>query len=176
MIPRSSGATGAHSLRNRNTLWGLFQRPVDRATEHQRSQRVQIESRPGGDAEVATATTQSPQQLGFVIGIRTQLVSFGRDQINGEEVVDGQPVTSQQMSEPAKQRQAADADSADRTSGGRQPVPLSRKIKVSPGRSSRRVGTPAARIHPNALQERQIDHETGIAHRMAGNTMSAPPH
>ena len=48
---------------------------------------VQAEGERRGDAEVPTASVQGPEQLGILPGAGRHLLTGGRDQIHGDEVV-----------------------------------------------------------------------------------------
>ena len=87
----------------------LVERPVDGPAQHDRADRVQVVLERGGDAEVAAAAAQAPEQLRLRAGVDAQPLPVGGDQVDRAQVVDGEPVPAHQVPEPAAQRHSADA-------------------------------------------------------------------
>jgi hypothetical protein len=67
---------------------------------------------PGGHAEVAAAATQCPEQVGVGRIVGGQQLAVSRDDLDGQQVVDGQAVLAHGVADAAAQRQAGYANRA----------------------------------------------------------------
>ena len=114
--PELVGRLGRELAQARAGPRRVLERPEHRAAEHQRPDRVQPVLERGGDAEVAAAAAQAPEQLG--LGARRRRACARPSAVTSStdaQVVDGQAVLAHQVAEPAAERQPADAGVADRS-------------------------------------------------------------
>ena len=58
--------------------------------------------------------------------------TVGGDEVDGAQVVDGEPVLAHEVPEPAAERQPADPDVTDRPAGGGQAVALGGEVELRP--------------------------------------------
>ena len=113
-------------------LGRLVQRPVDRSAEDDRPDRVQVVLERRGDAEVAAAATQPPEQLRISLGVDAPARTVGGDEVDGPEVVDGEPVLAHEVPETAAERQPADPDVTDGSSRGGKAEALCGEVELRP--------------------------------------------
>ena len=69
---------------------------------------------------------------GSRLGVDAPSLAVGGDELDGAQVVDGEPVAAHQVPEAAAERQPADADVADGPAGGGEPVALRREVELGP--------------------------------------------
>src|SRR5262245_5696405 len=96
----------------------------DRPGEDCRSNWMQVVLERGHDAEVPAAATHTPEQVGVHALARGDRLAVGRDEIDGNHVIDGGAVPARQPAKPASQRQAGYACVGDDPAYGREPVEL----------------------------------------------------
>ena len=72
-------------------------------------QVVQSQLEAGRHSEVAAATPDGPEQVGMAIGIDSQELAIGGDDVRGQQVVDRQAVLAHQVADAATKGDAADA-------------------------------------------------------------------
>ena len=89
---------------------------------HELVDRVQPELEAGGDAEVAAAAADGPEQLRMGLVVDAEQVAVGGGQLGGQQVVDGQAVPSDQQPDAAAQGEPADPDRGGVAEPGGQPV------------------------------------------------------
>src|SRR5262249_58499895 len=87
-----------------------------------------LESR--GDAEVAAASAEGPQQLGVLVGARVYDRPVGRDELCPDQVVARQPVLSGQVADAAAEGEARDAGRADDAARRHESEGLGRRVEV----------------------------------------------
>src|SRR5215208_3671428 len=74
---------------------------IDQPTCQHGSNRVETEVEGGGYPEVGASASQSPEEVWVLVCTDRHEVAVSRDQIDGEEVITGQPVLSHQPAESA---------------------------------------------------------------------------
>ena len=88
----------------------------DEAARHSGPDRMEAVLEPGDDAEVAASAAQGPEQIGVLLLAGRQDGSVGCHELDGDEVVDGQPVLRHQEAESPAEGQAGDPRRRDGTS------------------------------------------------------------
>ena len=83
---------------------------------------MQLEIERGGDAEIAAAAAQAPEELLVLLRAGGQEFSVRRDHVDGAHVVAGEAEAAAEPAEAAAQREPAHAGVRHRARGGRQPV------------------------------------------------------
>ncbi len=151
----------------------LLERPVDRAAEHERADRVQVVLEGGGDAEVAAASAQAPEQLGLAVRVDAQPFAVRGDEVDGAQVVDREPVPAHEVAEPAAEGEPADPDVADRPARGGEAVSLGGEVQLRPREAGGRAGDAAGGVDRHRLHERQVDHHAVVAHRVPDHGVAA---
>ena len=173
VMPSSSGACGAKSRTAGQHLGGVVEWPEDRSAEHHRADGVDSVFESCGNAEVAAATAQTPEQVRFGVGVGVDEFAVGGDQIDRHQVVDGQAVLAHEVTEAAAQGQPADAGVADDTAGGSQTVGLSGAVELAPQHPAGRGGPLRLLVDADCLHERQVDHQPVLAHGQTLNRVAA---
>jgi hypothetical protein len=131
------------------------------------AERMKPELERGHDPEVPAGTAHAPEQLRLLRVAGTDEPPFGRHELHGTNVVDGQPEPPLQPADAAAQRETGDAgvphdaDRADEAVRLRRDVELAeQRAAVHPCRASHRIdGHPA---HP-----REVDDQSPVRPRVA---------
>jgi hypothetical protein len=74
---------------------------------------VQAELEVHHDAEVAAAAPNSPEELGVLVGAGGEELAVGRDDVDREELVDGEPVLAHDPADPAPEGEPGQAGMGD---------------------------------------------------------------
>ena len=100
MVDSSSGAASAAATKPAmaSGVAGQHQQAA-----HELVDRVQAELEAGGDAEVAAAAADGPEQLGMGLGVDLEQAAVGGHHLGGQQVVDGQAVLSDQIARCRRQ-------------------------------------------------------------------------
>jgi hypothetical protein len=85
----------------------------------------------GDDAEVAAATADRPEQIRLMLMINRVHSTVSSDDLGGEDIVDGHPVSTAQEADPATKRELADANAPDVAEPNREPMRLERPGHLS---------------------------------------------
>src|SRR5207248_2448430 len=95
--------------------------------------RLEAELEARGDAEIAAAAAQRPEQVGVLLLVDPQQPSVRRDQLHRKQVVDRQTVLTHHPADAAAERQSADADGRHVAGAGGEPVLLRPRGVLAPG-------------------------------------------
>src|SRR5687768_8386007 len=88
----------------------VIPRPGHRA-ENDLTDGVHAKGEGGSDAEIAATTAaQRPEELGVRLRAGAEGLPLGVDQLDGEEVVAGEPILAREKADAAAEGQAGDAD------------------------------------------------------------------
>ncbi len=116
------------------------------------------------DAEVATASAQSPHEIAVLGVARSHDAAVGEHHFGGDEVVAGQPVLAGQPSDAAVERETGDAGHGDEAQRGRETVLLGGGVELAEQHPRLHAGDPPIGIDVDVLHERQIDDDPALAH------------
>ena len=119
-----------------------------------RRHRRQPELQRGHHAEVATATTERPEQILVVLLAGDQEPPVRGHHIGRDQVVAGQPEAAGQVPDPAAERQPADAGGRDDAAGRGQPEGVRGRVEVAPRRAAAGPRGPADRVRPGRCASR----------------------
>ena len=100
-------------------------------------------------------------------------LALGGDQVDSQEIVDGEAVLAHEVTEPAAQGQPADASVADDAAGGSEAVGLGGPVEFAPEHPAGCGGGLCLRVDANRLHVREVDHQPALAHRQAGDGVAA---
>ena len=139
-------------------------------------QRVQSIFQRCGDAEVAAAATQGPEQIRARVRRHVEDVAVGGHQLDRGQVVGREPVLRHQPAQAAAQRQPGDAGRRDRAARDGEPVGRSLAIQLAPQHAALRAHGTRARVDVDPLHRRQVDHQRAVDHGAAGNVVTAAAH
>ena len=127
----------------------------------------------GGHAEVAAAAAQGPEQVRVVFGAGHDDLAVGGDDLDRQQVVDGEAVLAHQPAFSAAQGQARDTGAGDHPAGGGQPMAGRRPVELFPGDPALRPYRPARRVDPDPFHRRQVDHQAAVGDGQAGHVVAA---
>ena len=153
---------------------------VNRRGDHEHSadhsgQWVKAVGERGGHAETAAATAERPEEVGMVLRVRNDDASIGGDELDREEVVDGQPVRPAEEPGTTAEGDAADTDRAGVTEPDDEPV-LARC-----GRDGACRGTPAdpgdalVDVDVDAVEMAEVEDETVLDGAVGREAVAAAP-
>jgi hypothetical protein len=147
----------------------MDERPVrDRPGE-----RVQAEAEGGRDPEVGAGPAEAPEEVRLLLVARPDLASVGRDEVDGEEVVDRQPVLALEPPHAAAEREAGDARVRDDTDRADEPDRLRLTVELAEERAAVHPGRALGGVDAHAVHPRQVDHDPVVAGREAGDAVAA---
>src|SRR5262249_21533423 len=127
----------------------------------------------GDHAEVAAAASQCPEQVGvFVLG-RLQPLAVGRDDVDGEEIVDREAVLSHQPADATAEGEPGDSGVAHDSTGGGQTVRLRLAVDVAPQRTTLHPGPAGGGIDPRGPHRREVDDDPVVANGGARNVVAS---
>jgi len=135
-----------------------------------------VELELGDDAEVPSAAADAPEQIGVLVPAGLHKFSVGGDQIDGEELIDGQPVLSHQPSDSAAERQSGDAGVGDDPPRDREPECLRLAIELSDQYPGLRPDGLCLGIDPDALHQPEVDDDAAVADGQPGEAVAAAAH
>ena len=145
----------------------LLDRPEDRPGEHGRAHGVKAKLELGDDPEVAAAAAQAPEEVGVLGLARRDELAVGGDQVDGEQLVDRQPVLSMKPADAAAERQAGDAGVGDDPARGREPERLGLAVELAPEHAGLDPRRARLRVDADPLHRPQVDDDAAVADRQA---------
>ena len=143
---------------------------------HLRAHFVQGELELGDDPEVPPSAAQRPIQIGMLgLGCGEDTAVRGHD-LCRHQVVAAETGPAREPPDPPTQGQAADAGVADHSSRGGEPVCLGGGVEFGPGGAPAAAGAPGAIVDLHVAHGAEVDHQTRLAHPVAGEIMASTPH
>ena len=119
----------------------------------------------GDDPEVAAAAAQAPEEVGVLRLARLDELALGGDEVDGEQLVDRQPVLALQPADAAAERQAGDAGVGDDPARRREPERLGLAVELAPEHAGLRPRRARLRIDADALHRPEVDDDAAVADR-----------
>ena len=119
---------------------------------------------------------ERPEQVGLGLRVDDPHLAVRGDELDLDDVVDGQPVLAHEPAQTAAQRQAGDAGRRHDAAGGRLPVDAGGPVVLVPGDATLGPGPPAARVDVDAAHQGQVDHQPAVGHGATGHVVAAAPH
>ena len=138
--------------------------------------RMQAELQPGHDAEVASPTTDRPEEVRLRVGVGAHESPVGGHDVGGEQAVDRQAVLADEEPDASSHRDPADADGAgvpepgrETVSAGRHGVLRGRESRSDPRGRTRNVDLESAHV-------RQVELDPAVGAAVPGPAMAATAH
>src|SRR6058998_1740607 len=123
---------------------------------------MQPERELDGNAEVAAAAPEGPEQIGVLFLGRVDDRAVGLHDPRPDEVVEGESVRTHQVSDAASEREPRNAGITERAARCREPVPLARRIEVLPERAAAAGRRPALWIDGHPAHQPQVDDDAPV--------------
>ena len=152
---------------------GRVERVRDQAAGDHRADRVQPVLERRGDAEVAAAAAEAPEQVRMLVGAHGQDAPVGRHELDREQVVGGEAELRHQPAETAAERQAGDSRRRDRAARDGEAVELRLAVELLPEHAALRAHRPRGGIDVDALHRREVDHQPAVGDGGAGDVVPA---
>ena len=126
-----------------------------------------------GDAEVAAATADRPEQVRLRLGVHAQELAVGRDDVGGQQVVDREPVLADEEPDAPAQRDPTDPDRPGVAEPGREPVGSDRSRVLPCGQP--RLGPRGAsiRIDRQRPHVREVEHDPPVRDPVTRSAVTA---
>ena len=125
------------------------------------------------DAEVATAASERPEQVAVLALARAHDVTGRRHDGRADQIVERQPVETDEMADAAAEGQTGDAGVAEGAARRGEPVAQARRIEILPERAAATGCRPLFRIDRDTAHQPQVDDERTVAHAVPGNAVAA---
>ena len=135
-------------------------------------QRVQAESQLRGDAEVAAAAVQRPEELGVLVLGGAHGAAVDGEQLDREQVVAGQAELALDPARTTAQGEAGDARRRDAPAGGGEAVGLASRVEVAPGGTTLHGGRASRRIDRDGVHPAQVDRQAAVGEASAGDAVA----
>ena len=110
---------------------GLGHRINQRPPEHSWADGMESELEGGDNAKVPASAPYAPEQVWVLSGTCSEDAAFGRDEIDGEQVVASKTLLMRQPTHPAPEGQAGHTGMGNDARGGGQAQGLGRTVEVS---------------------------------------------
>src|SRR5215207_2824509 len=149
---------------------------IDQPACQHGSNRVETEFQGGGDPEVGTGASQSPEEVWVLVGTDRHEVALSRDQIDGEEVITGQPVLSHQPAESATEGKSRDAGRGDQAPRGCQAEDAGLTVKLAPRHPSLSPNGVLRRIDANTFHGGEVNDHAAVDKCSPRNVVAAAAH
>ena len=101
------------------------------------------------------------------------LAAIGRDDLDGDEGVDGQAVLADEPADPATEGQAGDADRSGVAERRREPVGRDGDRVLAGGQAGLRPGEPALGIDVETLHRAEVEDDAAVIRAVAGEAVPA---
>jgi hypothetical protein len=141
-----------------------------------RADRMQSELEVGHDAEVPTAAAHAPEQIRVLVLAGLHELAVGGDDVDGDEVVDAEPVLAHDPADATAESQPGDAGVGDDAGGDGQPEGLRLTIELAEQHSGLGARPSRFGVDPSALHGPEVDEQAVVAHRQPGEAVTTAPH
>ena len=138
-----------------------------------RSHRVESVLERGGDAEVAAATSDGPEEVEILVGRGTADGAVCHHHLRRYQVVERQPVLRHEPPETAAERQAGNAGRPDHAACGREAMQLRFAVELLPEDAALGAGRASCCIDVNSLHRREVDHQSAVDRSTAADVVAA---
>ena len=136
------------------------------------AERMEPELECGRDPEVPAGAPQTPEELGFVGRGRTHEAAVGGGDLDGLEVVDGQPEVALQAADAPTEGQPGDAGVADDAGRTNETVRLGGDIELAKERAAVRSGDAGPRIDHDTAHLGQVDDQAAVRALQPGGAVT----
>jgi hypothetical protein len=134
---------------------------------------VQAELEAGDDAEVAAAAAQRPEQLRVAVSVGAQPPAVGAHDLDGQQVVDRQPVLADQVADPAGQGDPPDPDRGGVAEPGRQAALGRRGGVLAGGQAGLGPGGARLGVDLQRAQAPKVEHDPPVGGAVPGRAVAA---
>ena len=169
----SSGPFSARSRQRRGELPGAVER-VGHGPEGDRVvERVEPELEGRDDPEVRTGAAQAPEELWVLVRRGAHEAAVRGDEVDGEQVVEGQPERAHQPAHAATEREARDPCVRHDSHGTDEPVLLRGRVQLGEQRAPADAGGLRLRVDLDAAHPGEVDHDPVVAGGEPGDAVPA---
>jgi hypothetical protein len=129
----------------------------------------------GDDTEVASAPTETPEELGLLDLARRGPPAIRQHDAGLDEVVARQAEAAREPPDTSAQRKSPDAGVGDETCRCRQSMSLAALVQVTEQSTATDTNDVPLRIDHDGVEGAEVDDEPVVTHAVAGNAMSTTP-
>ena len=134
---------------------------------------VELVLEAGGDAEVAAAAAQPPEQVAVLAFGRPQHLAVRGDEVDRREIVAGPAEPPREVAEAAAERQPRAPGRGDEPEHGREPMDLRLRVDVAEEAAGLGVRHALRGIDPHAAHQRHVEHQPAFADGQTGDVVAA---
>src|SRR5438067_322544 len=153
----------------------MFHRVHDLARKYL-TDRMQLELEGRDDPEIATSTAHAPEQVGVLADTGSEHPSIGSDDLDCQQIVNGQAVLAHEPAQAAAEGQARQASSAYGAGGRGESIGLRCLHKLAKPETCLSPGRLLCWIDPDAFHAREIDDHATIADGTATDAVASTAH
>ena len=154
----------------------VVQRMHHQAGQDLRSKLVKLELEGGDYSKIAAPAAERPKQVRILRRAGPHQMALGGDDVGRKEIVDRQTEFARDPAKAAAERQPRNAGGRIDPGGQRQAEGLCLLVEVRQRGPRLDPGSPRRWIDPHRLHLRQVDHDTAVADRAAGDVVAAASH
>lgn len=148
-------------------------RPEQQHHHRHRRQGVQLQRDGGRHPEIPPAAVQGPEQLRVLVRTGVDRAAVRRHQLDGDEIVAGEPELPLQPARSAAECEAADAGGGGPAAGGRQIVGLAGPVEVAHRGSAADTRRTLHRVDDHGVHPAQVHDDPVVVERHAGDAVPA---
>ena len=126
-----------------------------------------------GDAEVAAAAAQGPEEVGMGVGRHVDYLAVSRHELDSFDVVGGEPVLRHQPAEAATECQSRDAGRRDGASGDGEPVLGVCGVQLRPRQPAFGPDRPGFGVDVGVLHLCEVDHHGAVRDASASDVVAS---
>ncbi|WP_245467045.1 MULTISPECIES: hypothetical protein [unclassified Mesorhizobium] len=142
-------------------------------SEHDRADGMQAELEGSGNAKIATAATERPEEIGICVGARFHYGTVCEHQIDGDQIVQRHPVFRHKPSKAAAEGKSSNTSTSNHASSGRKTMQLGLSIQLPPSHPTLDYGRPGGSIHVNSFHQGEVDHKAIVDHCTPSDVVAA---
>ena len=151
----------------------FLHRPRDRPGDDRRAELVELELELGDDAEVRAGATDTPEEIRVLVLARGDELAVGGDDVDGEQLVDGQPEFPHQPADPTAERESGEAGMRNDSGRHREPELLRLAVELAQKDSRLCARGPLLWIDADSLHRAEVDQQCVVGHGEAWEAVAA---
>src|SRR5439155_18116941 len=129
-----------------------------------------------GDAEIAAAAADGPEEIRMRRRVGAQQLAVGGDDVRGEQTVDGQPELAAEIADAAAEGDTADADGAGVAEADREAVRAEGGGELGRGESGLGPCDAVLDVDVQSLHRREIEDDPALGGAVTGGAVAAAAH
>ena len=154
-------------------LGRLLHGPEDGAGQHDRPHGVQPELELGDDTEVPAPAPDAPEELGVLALVRLHEPTVGGHDVDGQQLIDGQPVLAHQPSDAPAEGQSRQPGVGDDAGRNGQPEGLGLAVELAEQHPRLGPRRPGLGVDADPPHRREVDEDPVVTRRVPREAVPA---